>query len=154
MRAYGLDKVRGLVRRHTQLANDLESMINKDDRYRLRHCCCMYTSSTPKSFVVLFAVQQQYHVSSSFLFFFGFVRSVHRVHSTLIAAFFAISYVCMCTPATRYQKELRVTAVRQKEEVGESAPTPILRLPRCSSTSWWRFGIVCTTCHTIPYRIM
>ncbi|CAM9422706.1 unnamed protein product [Pylaiella littoralis] len=35
MRAYGLDKVRGLVRRHTQLAIDLESMVNKDDKFEI-----------------------------------------------------------------------------------------------------------------------
>ena len=33
MRAFGLDKVRGLIRRHTQLASDLEALVRKDDRY-------------------------------------------------------------------------------------------------------------------------
>ncbi len=31
-RAFGLDKVRGLIRRHMQLASDLEALISKDDR--------------------------------------------------------------------------------------------------------------------------
>ena len=32
MRAFGLDKVRGHIRRHTQLAKDLEAMVKTDDR--------------------------------------------------------------------------------------------------------------------------
>lgn len=32
MRAFGLDKVRGLIRRHTQLANDFEALVRKDER--------------------------------------------------------------------------------------------------------------------------
>ncbi|CAN0347323.1 unnamed protein product [Hapterophycus canaliculatus] len=32
MRAFGLDKVRSLIRRHTQLAKDFENLVRKDDR--------------------------------------------------------------------------------------------------------------------------
>eukprot|EP00903_Cladosiphon_okamuranus_P005441 g5426.t1 len=35
MRAFGLDKVRGLIRRHTQLANDFEGLVRKDDRFEI-----------------------------------------------------------------------------------------------------------------------
>eukprot|EP00752_Nemacystus_decipiens_P001994 g1917.t1 len=35
MRAYGLDKVRGLIRRHTHLANDLAALIREDDRFEI-----------------------------------------------------------------------------------------------------------------------
>lgn len=32
MRAFGLDKVKGLIRHHTQLAKDFENLVRKDDR--------------------------------------------------------------------------------------------------------------------------
>ncbi|CAN0312131.1 unnamed protein product, partial [Scytosiphon promiscuus] len=33
MRAFGLDKVKALVRRHTQLAKEFEAMVREDGRY-------------------------------------------------------------------------------------------------------------------------
>ncbi|CAM9771919.1 unnamed protein product, partial [Ectocarpus sp. 13 AM-2016] len=35
MRAFGLEKVRGLIRRHTQLAGEFEAMIEQDDRFEI-----------------------------------------------------------------------------------------------------------------------
>eukprot|EP00752_Nemacystus_decipiens_P002073 g1984.t1 len=35
MRAFGLDKVRGLLRRHIHLANDFAALIRKDDRFEI-----------------------------------------------------------------------------------------------------------------------
>ncbi|CAM9528472.1 unnamed protein product [Ectocarpus fasciculatus] len=35
MRAFGLEKVRGLIRRHTQLATNFEAMVNEDDRFEI-----------------------------------------------------------------------------------------------------------------------
>lgn len=49
MRAFGLDKVRGLVRRHTQLASDLEALIRKDDRYSTWY---MGWSASPPTFAM------------------------------------------------------------------------------------------------------
>lgn len=38
MRAFGLEKVRGLIRRHTQLAGEFEAMVEEDDRYGQIRC--------------------------------------------------------------------------------------------------------------------
>ncbi|CAM9654577.1 unnamed protein product [Ectocarpus sp. 6 AP-2014] len=35
MRAFGLEKVRGLIRRHTQLAGEFEAMVEQDDRFEI-----------------------------------------------------------------------------------------------------------------------